>query len=125
MSEKLLKARKVTKKKKPKFLRQEYFKKSKKIGLKWRRPRGSSSKSRIKEKGHQIRPSTGYRSPAAVRGLSKEGLKFLRVFNLNDLEKGDPKKNKIVLGATVGKKKRMEILRKAEEQGFKISNFNV
>ncbi len=125
MSEKLLKVRRKTKRKKPEFVRQEYFKKTKKVGLKWRRPRGSASKSRIREKGHQIRPSPGYRSPAAVRGLSRDGMQFLRVFNLNDLEGADPAKQKIVLAATVGKKKRIELLRKAEEKGFKVLNFNV
>ncbi len=47
------------------------------------------------------------------------------VYNLNDLEKLDPKKDGIRFGHSVGTKKRKEIVAKAIEGKFKIFNARV
>ncbi len=117
----LLKIRKRLKRKKPGFKRQESFKHSR-LGESWRRPRGRHSKLRKGEKARGKRPSVGYSSPKEVRGLNRLGYREVRVFNARDLEKIDPEKEMAVIAGGVGKKKRTEILKKAEEMKIKIAN---
>ncbi len=117
----LLKLRKKIKRKKPKFKRQEWFR-QKCLGIKWRRPKGSQSKLRKGIKGRGKVPKPSYGSPKEVRGLNSLGYKEIRVFNIKDLEKINPEKEIIVIGSTVGKKKRTEIIKRADELGIKISN---
>ncbi len=47
------------------FKRQEYAR-YKKLGIKWRRPRGKTSKMRRYEAGKPDMPAIGYRTPRAV-----------------------------------------------------------
>ncbi len=118
----LLKLRRKLKKKKPEFKRQEYFK-HKKLKKKWRKPRGRHSKFRKGEKARGKKPSPGYSSPKAVRGLSREGFKRIMVANQKDLEKiKKPKEEIAVIKSGVGKKKRLEIAKKAKEMKIKIAN---
>ena len=74
----LLALRKKLKKKKPKFYSQEYHKKIR-LGKRWRKPRGTDSKVRLKLKGHVNRVSVGYGSPRKVRGLTRDGLNTLNL----------------------------------------------
>lgn len=122
--QRLLKIRRIKKKKKPAFLRQEWFKKSA-LGMKWRRPRGRTSKLRIEEGARGKRPGPGYRSPIAVRGLNRAGLMEVRITHMKELDKIDAKTQSVVLAATIGRKKRMEILKKAGEMGLTVSNFKL
>lgn len=119
-----LKLRKRIKAKKPGFKRQEWFK-CPKLGIKWRRPKGKDSKLKRGIKARGSRPSPGYSSPAGARGLDSSGHKPVRVFNTEDLNKIDPNKQIAVMGKTVGRKKRIEIIKRAEEKGIKISNFKL
>ena len=48
------------------FKRQEYAR-YKKLGIKWRRPRGKTSKMRRYEAGKPDMPAIGYRTPRAIR----------------------------------------------------------
>ena len=50
------------------FKRQEYAR-YKKLGIKWRRPRGKTSKMRRYEAGKPDMPAIGYRTPRAIRDL--------------------------------------------------------
>jgi large subunit ribosomal protein L32e len=109
------------KKKIPKFLRQEWFK-HKTLGKKWRRPKGRQSKLRKGEKARGKVPSLGYRSPKSVRGLTRRGYKEIRILNPAQIEKINPNKEIIVISSTIGKKKKIEIIKKAEEKGVKIAN---
>ena len=122
--DRLLKVRRDLKKKKPEFLREEYWKK-KSLGRKWRVPQGKDSKLKKQYKARGSLPSPGWRSPKLVRGLNRQGFREVRVFNVLDLNKVDPKKDVAVLGSTVGRKKRMDIIKKAEEKNIKVSNFSV
>ena len=115
-----LKARKKTKSKKPGFQRQEGRLKKLKDG--WRRPKGRHSKLRKKEAARGKHPSPGYGSPKSVRGLSKQGLVEVRVRNLEDLSGVQKKGHIVVISGTVGKKKRIDIIKKAEELGLKVQN---
>ena len=120
----LLKIRRVRKKKKPAFLRQEWFKK-KAVGMKWRRPRGRTSKLRIEEGARGKRPGPGYRSPIAVRGLNRAGLLEVRITHMKELDCIDAKTQSVVLAKTIGRKKRIEILKKASDMGLTVSNFKL
>jgi large subunit ribosomal protein L32e len=44
------------------------------------------------------------------------------VFNLKDLERIDSKNEAVKIGSSVGKRKRGEILKKAEEKKIKVLN---
>ena len=74
MTEALLNLRRAIKQKKPAFLRQK-SKQIKRLGKKWRKPKGLHSKLRLSKKGHSQSVSSGWRSPHKVRGLHRLGLK--------------------------------------------------
>jgi len=118
---KSLKIRKKEKAKKPDFRRQEGYRHVK-LGDSWRRPRGRHSKLRKGEKPRGKKPSTGYSSPKAVRGLSPDGFKIVYVSNPNELAKLNPKTEVAVIRSAVGKKKRLEIALKAEKMKVKVQN---
>ena len=86
MSEKLLKARRKLKAKKPDFIRQDSHKKAR-LSSSWRRAKGLQSKVRYGMKGYRRAVSVGYGSPAAVKGLSREGLLPVIVNNISELVK--------------------------------------
>ena len=117
-TKRLLTVRKRAKRRKPAFTRQE-GKKHPRLKTGWRKPKGKHSKLRQSEKARGRVPSMGYRSPRAVRGLSPEGLPPVRVFNPTQLPTTPAT---VIIAATVGRKKRMQILKKAEELGIKVSN---
>lgn len=107
------------KKKKPSFKRQEQFKHPR-LKKKWRRPRGRHSKLRIGEKPRGKKPSPGYGAPRSLRGLNPQGLKEVRVFTPSQLE---PLSGvAVIIGASVGKKKRELIVQKAKEKNLPITN---
>lgn len=109
------------KRKKPKFVRQEasYVKA---LGKKWRRPKGNQSKQRMRRKARGKRPSPGYGSPKKIRGLHPSGFEEILVFSLNDLNDLDPKHHVCRVGSSVGKRKKLEIMKKANENNIKILN---
>ena len=99
-----------------KFLRRTSNRYSK-LGLRrkkkqvWRRPTGRDNKMREKRKGYPAVVSIGYKS--------KDKKEIVVVNNLKDLEK--VKVEEIMVGK-VGKKKRQEIIAKANEMKIKILN---
>jgi large subunit ribosomal protein L32e len=113
---KVRKARKT-----PRFRRQELWAQAT-LKDTWRKPKGRHSKMRKHERGRGRLPKPGYGSPASVKGLDKQGFSLVRVFNPAELEKLNPGKDKAVIAATVGRKKRLEILKRAEEKGIAVSN---
>lgn len=104
-----------------KFKRQEYSR-YKKLGMKWRRPRGKSSKMRRYEAGKPDMPAIGYRTPKDTRGLHPSGFKDVLVCNMADLEKLDPTTEAGRISASIGKKKKDLMLNRASELGIKILN---
>jgi large subunit ribosomal protein L32e len=111
------------KKKRPKFRRQEWFR-MKRVGVKWRKPRGIHSKLREHRKARGALPRAGYRSPAAVRGLNKEGHREIVVRNLKDMEKINRKEEIAVIASAVGRKKRLAMLEYAQKNNIKVGNKN-
>lgn len=107
--------------KKPKFLRQEWYRfKNKKKWLKWRRPRGRHSKLRRHVKGKGFLPNPGYGK--ANRGLHPCGLREVLVHTVSELKGLDPKQVAVRIAKSVGMKKRIEIQKKAQELKLKILN---
>jgi len=107
--------------KKPKFIRQSgtaYVR----LGEKWRRPRGTHSKLRIKERGKGFIPQPGYGAPRALRYKHPSGLYEVLVHNLSELQKVDPKTHAARIAASVGTRKKSEIMKRAEEMKIKILN---
>jgi large subunit ribosomal protein L32e len=118
MKEELLKLREKIKKKKPKFKRQEWRRKS--LRKVWRKPRGLHSKLRRQEKARGRLPSPGYGSPKAIKGLDKYGYEEVLIHNVKDLEKVDPKRQICVISHSVGRKKRFEIMELANKRDIKV-----
>ncbi|MBU3905335.1 MAG: 50S ribosomal protein L32e [Nanoarchaeota archaeon] len=117
----LLNLRRKLKRKKPTFRRQNagIFLR---IGEKWRKPRGVSSKLRRHKHKRGKLPNPGYSSPVAVRFLHPCGLAEVSVSNINDLVAIDNKIQCARIAAKVGNKKRIDIQKKAEELKIKVLN---
>jgi large subunit ribosomal protein L32e len=107
-----------------KFKRQEYAR-YKKLGIKWRKPRGKSSKMRRYEAGKPAMPSIGYGSNKLTKNLHPSGFKDVLIHNLNDLEKLNPSTEAARIAASVGNKKKFTIVEKAKELGIKVLNKKV
>ncbi len=122
--ERLLKLRKEIKKRKPRYVRQQYgyFPRLSNVA-KWRKPRGIHSKILMRRKGHRKMPEVGYGSPKVVRGLNRFGKREVLVYNLKDLERIDKKSDIVVIASTVGKRKRLDILNKCKELKLDVSNY--
>lgn len=110
-----------------KFLRRTWRRYSK-LGLrrknkqKWRRPTGRDNKMRERRKGYPKRVEIGFGRDKKLKG-TVEGKKAVRVNNLKELEK--VKKNEIIILGKIGKKKKMEIVKKAKEKGIEIYRLNI
>ncbi|MDP7180550.1 MAG: 50S ribosomal protein L32e [Candidatus Woesearchaeota archaeon] len=117
----LLELRRKLKKKKPTFIRQDAHKKPR-IGYKWRRPNGSDSKMRRGMKGYRRSVALGWGSPNEVKGLHKSGLKMVIVHSEKDMDGLDSSKEGIIIGGTVGMRKKVLMLKKANEKGIEVLN---
>ena len=98
---------------KRKFIRQQGAGK-KKLKLKWRRPRGIHSKLRLNKAGHRKKPSQGFRSSRKDR---KSNINLIT--SIKDLTNAKPS---ILLSSKLGLKKKLEILKMAEESKLNILN---
>ncbi len=116
-----LRLRRRQKRKKPDFLRQNWFR-FPSLGMKWRSPIGKRNKLRKHIKGKGFLPKAGYGSPLSVKGLHPSGLRELRIFNENDLQKINPQQQCVRIASAVGKKKRMEITKAAAEMKIRVLN---
>ena len=114
----LLKIRRIAKAKKPTFLKQDAHRLAK-LSEQWRQPKGQHSKIRKKLRSYRRQPSMGFSSPAAVRGLTREGFKLIVINTVSELE---GVKTPIVIGSNVGKRKRVEIINKCKENKIEVSN---
>ena len=113
--------RKHLKTRKPNFIRQDAHKKVK-LGEKWRKPKGIQSKMRLHRKGYRKSVSKGYKSPVLIRGALSNGLFPVYVDNLSKLESVDPKTQAIIIMAKTGIRKKIDIIKKAQELKINIAN---
>ena len=111
--------------KRPEFQRGESWR-YKRLETTWRKPKGIDSHQRKqKSRGRMGIVKVGYGGPRIAKGLHPSGYTDNLVFNINDLEKLDPKTDGVRLGHAVGTKKRKEIIIKAIEKKFKVFNARV
>jgi len=89
---------------------------------KWRNPTGRDNKLREKRKGYPAVPSIGYRGEKKLRGKVNEK-NLVSVMNLKDLEKIG--KESLGVVGNIGKKKKQEIVKKANELKVELKNINV
>lgn len=116
--------RRQIKKRTPYFLRDEGFR-YKRIPKNWRRPSGITSKLRINLNYRPSKVRIGFRSPKLVRGLHSSGFEEVMVHTVKELERIDPKKQAARIGGTVGTKKRLEIVKRADELNIRVLNMRV
>ena len=114
---------KIKKKKKLPIIRgrfgqKQFRRKSKKKWQKWRNTKGIDLLRRREDGAY---PKTGYRTEKSIRGLHPSGYKEVLVHNPKELE-GIGKEEAARIGATVGKKKRIEIVKKAESMEIVVLN---
>ncbi|MBR9678379.1 MAG: hypothetical protein GOU97_03765 [Nanoarchaeota archaeon] len=102
--------------KKPRFMREEAFKR-KKVSKNWRKPRGWASKLRRKEKQKPKHPNPGFGAPKKTRGLHPSEHMENLVKRIKDV--GELKTVKI---GKVGAKKKREIVQHCVKNKIKILN---
>ena len=105
--------------KKPRFRRSDAHRVPR-LEMKWHTPKGGDNKIRRKLRGHPRSPSIGWGSPRDARGLSSEGFEQIVVYTEADLAKV---KGACIIARTLGGKKRMQLLKKAQEMKLKVLNF--
>jgi len=109
----------------PDFKRPESWR-LKRLETTWRKPKGIDNHQRKqKSRGRPGLVKVGYGGPKISRGLHPSGYTDNLVYNINDLEKLNPKTDGVRLGHSVGTKKRKEIVIKSIEKKFKIFNARV
>jgi large subunit ribosomal protein L32e len=105
----------------PAFKRQEWFR-YQRLGEKWRKPRGIHSKMRRHLSYRPPVVSIGFRGPKMVRDYHPSGFQEVMVYNPGQVEAVDPKVQAIRIGGTVGGKKRMAIIEKADDLSIRVLN---
>ena len=119
---KLLELRNYFSRRRPRFIRMNswYIKRLKDS---WRSPRRSlDNKIRLQRKGFPPMVKVGYRGPKEVRGLHPTGFEEVIVHNVEELEKLNPERQAARIASTVGRRKRVEIIKSAEELGIRVLN---
>lgn len=112
---------KKLRKKTPRFVRQE-FGKFAKLEDKWRTPRGCDSKKDEGKRGKGASPKIGYKRPAEAREIHPSGFYPVMVRNTTELTVVDPKTQGAIIAAAVGRKKRNDIIKAANNLSITILN---
>ncbi|MEM0100909.1 MAG: 50S ribosomal protein L32e [Candidatus Methanomethyliaceae archaeon] len=118
---KALELREKISQKRPDFIRQDAHR-FPRLGEKWRAPKGPRSKMRLKKAGRPAIVEPGYRGPRLVRGFHPCGKKEILVHNIKELEGLDSSLYVVRIASSVGKKKRIEIIKKAQSLNLKVVN---
>jgi len=121
INKELVEARKKIADRRPRFVRQESWRYDR-LAENWRKPKGKDNKMRRQVSGVPQIVKVGYRGPKHARGLHPSGYTDNIVFNVNDLNKLDPKKDAARLAHAVGARKRKEIISQATNMQIKILN---
>jgi len=109
------------KKKRVKFRRQSFWR-YKRLKDAWRRPKGRTSKMRLKKGGKLPSPTIGHKNPDIIRHLHPSGYEEIYVSCVNDLENINPKTQGVRFSGKLGKKKKQELLKKTDADGIKVFN---
>ncbi|USN45966.1 MAG: hypothetical protein H6502_02420 [Candidatus Woesearchaeota archaeon] len=121
--ERLIALKKLLKRRKPKFIRQDAHKKPR-LASRWIRPRGIDSKIRLKLRGYRKQPEIGYKMPVAVRGLSMDGLVLVHVHSEKELLALNKKTEAAVL-AKMSRMKKAALIAVAQKNNITIKNLSV
>ena len=122
--EKLLEVKRKIKSRKPNFKRHDSHKKIR-VAASWRSPKGHQNKQRLNRRGYARGVATGYGSPKAVYGLTREGLTQNVISSVNELASLDPKKDGIIISRTLGNRKKVDVIKAATEKKFVVLNIDV
>ncbi|PIN93543.1 50S ribosomal protein L32e [Candidatus Pacearchaeota archaeon CG10_big_fil_rev_8_21_14_0_10_31_24] len=87
---------------------------------KWRKPRGHHNKLRLKRVSYPAVPSVGYKSSRNESGKIAGAIPVV-VNNLTELNKLT-KDNVAIIARTLGAKRKIELIKVAEEKKIKIIN---
>ena len=120
-AQKALSKRNAANRNRPAFKRQNWFR-YKRLGQKWRKPRGMHSKMRARRKYRPPMASISYRGPAAARGLHPSGFAEVIVHRPADLEVMEPQREAARIAATGGDRKREVIETRAAELKIRVLN---
>ena len=107
----------------PIFLREEWFR-YKRIPKNWRRPDGITSKMRKNLKYRPSKVRVGFRGPKKTRHLHSSGFEEITIHTIDELDTINPDTQAVRIGGTVGTKKRLEILKKAQKKDIRILNMS-
>ncbi|MEW6749123.1 MAG: eL32 family ribosomal protein [Candidatus Micrarchaeota archaeon] len=118
---KTAKKRMPAKKKKPSF-NVPNLKFRKQVKARWRKPRGTHNKKRMKKTFMGASPKIGYRNKKEVRGLHSSGKPEMLVNNLVELETLKGQDILVRFASALGKKKRKLMEAKAKELNLVILN---
>jgi large subunit ribosomal protein L32e len=88
----------------------------------WRKLRGIDSATREKRKGRIAMVSSGYRTPKAVRNLHPSLFVEVMVYRPSEVEGLDPEVHAVRIAATVGARKRQQILAAADAKLLRVLN---
>lgn len=77
---------------------------------------------RLHKKGYRVSPNPGYGTPNVDKFKNKDGLTIVNVYNKNDLVELKKEEHGVVVGSSVGGRKRVEILKEAIAKQIKILN---
>jgi len=88
----------------------------------WRKLRGIDNATREKRKGRIAMVSSGYRTPKAVRNLHPSLYVEVRVHRPSEVEDLDPDVHAVRIAATVGARKRQEIIAAADAKLLRVLN---
>lgn len=105
----------------PRFIRQESWRYVR-VKESWRRPRGKTSKMRLGMKGWPKTVKQGYKRKLQERGLHPSGLKEVLVRRPEELDKVDPKTQIVKISHSVGERKRVAIMERAQALELTIAN---
>jgi large subunit ribosomal protein L32e len=92
------------------------------VSRRWRKIRGIDSYTRQKKKGRITIVSPGYRTPKVIRNLHPSLYIEIPVHRPADLEGLDPEIHAVRIGATVGERKRQNILTEADAKLIRVLN---
>ena len=98
------------------FRRQDSHKK-KRVNPRWRSARGLQSKIRLAKKGYMKKPKIGY-------GAKKKTDKIIQISSLKELDGGSIqiKKGDKVMICSLGLKKKIDLIKKANKMGITVIN---
>lgn len=118
-AQKMLKSKKKHPTFRGRFGKKNIRRKAKAKWNKWRKSHGIDLDRGLQ---HGYRPKVGYGNPAEIKGVHASGYREVRVENVADLEKINPKTEAARIGAAVGKKKRNDIVTIANKKNIRILN---